>query len=131
MAQKKKAAKKTSKAGKRSQNLKIQSKRAKAKKKTARAKRKNRHLSVKTAKLTRTLRKLRAVAKKALRTAIKSMDITKVPEKTYRKIDAVLVKNADILNAVQAAVVEAANELGTVKTRKPRKRKAAEDAAQE
>lgn len=127
----KKVAKKTTKKKAAGKSLKIQSKRAKAKKKTATAKRRKRRLTVKTAKLTRTIKKMRAVAKKALRSATKGMEMPRIPEKTYRKIDALLAKNADVANAIQAAVIDAANELGTVKARKSRKKKAAPAEATE
>jgi CRISPR/Cas system-associated endonuclease Cas3-HD len=67
-------------------------------------------LTVKIKKLSRTLRKAQSLAKKAVKLAIKSHDIKKIPDRFYRRIDSAIAKAATFNDIIDAAVVSAVNE---------------------
>lgn len=93
-------------------SLKIKSKREKDRSRKSRKKAGSRkRLVVKTAKFSKMLKRARKLARKAVKTAVKGTALKRIPEKLYRKIDAVLAKNADFQNAIQAAVITGINEI--------------------
>lgn len=109
-------------------SLKIERKRKPATKKAVRVK-----LTVKQAKLDRVLRKSRTLVRKALKKAVRGMDLKRIPDKLYKKIDTTIAKNSDLTTIVENAVVNAVNELPALKNngkttaipaaeKKPRKR---------
>jgi len=102
-------------------SLKIKSKREKARSRKGKKKSRKR-LAIKVVKLNRTLKRARSIAKKALKTAVKGMDIQKIPQRLYKHIDTAIAKNDGLTTAIQAAIVSAVNELAPkTKTEKPAK----------
>jgi len=113
-------------------SLKIERKKKPVTKKAVRSK-----LTVKQAKLDRVLRKSRTLVRRALKKAVRGMDLKRIPDKLYKKIDTTIAKNSDLTTIVETAVVSAVNELPALKngkatapvtekkSRKPRKVKEA------
>jgi len=112
-------------------SLKIERKKKPTAKKAPRAR-----LAIKQAKLDRVLRKARTIVCRALKKAVRGMDLKRIPDKLYKKIDTAVSKNTELTSIVEAAVVKAVNDLPALKngntttkttktaaTEKPKKRR--------
>lgn len=82
---------------------------------TATAKKRKPKLVIKQAKMDRVLRKSRTIIRRALRKALKGINVGRVPDKTYKKIDSSIARNTDLATIIENAVVAVVNEMPVVK----------------
>ena len=112
-----------------SKSLKIKSTREKQKTKREKKTSRKSALKIKALKPSRTIRKIRAIAKKALKTATKGLELNRLPLKVYKAVDTAISKNEAVTTAIQEAVIAAVNGLKPASTndkvRKARKKKVA------
>lgn len=99
-------------------SLKITRKKKKTAKKVSR-----KRLVIKVSKFNRLLKKARTLSKKALKTALKGTSVSKITERTCKKIDAAIAKDPVIATAIQNAVVAVVNSITAVKAPKTKKTK--------
>lgn len=102
---------------KKSKSLKIsQKKKVNKAKKVAR-----KRLVIKVSKFNRLLKKARTLSKKALKAALKGTTVSKITDRTCKKIDTAIAKDPAIATIIQNAVVAVVNSITAVKTPKTKK----------
>lgn len=96
-------------------SLKIDRKKKRSTTATVTAKKRKPKLVIKQAKADRILRKIRTITRRALRKALKGLNIGHVPDKTYKKIDSSIARNTELAAIVEQAVVAVVNDMSVVK----------------
>jgi hypothetical protein len=99
------------KVAKKTRSLKIsRKKKPRAGKKVAR-----KRLIIKVSKFNRLLKKARTVAKKSLKAALKGTTVSRITDRTCKKIDTAIAKDPAILAIIEKAVVDVVNTITAVK----------------
>jgi hypothetical protein len=71
-------------------------------------------LVIEQAKMERVLRKSRIILRRTLKKALKGLNINRIPDKTYKRIDGSIARNAGLASIIESAVVEVVNAMPVV-----------------
>jgi hypothetical protein len=88
-------------------------------------------LVIKVSKFNRLLKKARTLSKKTLKAALKGTSVTKITDRTCKKIDTAIAKDPTVATAIQNAVIAVVNTITAVKAPKTPKVKKTKSAPAE